>query len=582
MYTATNKLLIEGGASARIFNWPNVPQPDIPGLTTAAIPITDQGKNIQYHAAPNYGEHLASGADQRFSISYVTGSHAFKTGLTNHMIWRRQADDPGSGLAYTFNNGKPVSLTEYAVPGKHQERVRADLGLYAQDQWTIRHLTLNLGLRYDYFNAYVPPQQLPAGPFISARNFSEVDCVPCWHDLSPRISGAYDLFGNGKTALKASVGRYVATQSSELVTANNPVQAVVFSSTRTWNDTSGDFIPDCDLTNPAANGECQGLPTTNFGSTVVSTHYSPDVLTGYGRRGYQRQVSAGISHELRPGMAVNFMYYRTSWFNFTATQSLAYTAADYDSYCIMLPSDSRLPGGGGNQVCGLYDLKPTSFGTRATNNLVQQASTFGNQTERFNGFDVTLNARLAHGAFVQGGLSTGVTHTNNCYVNTDPSLTPQGFASGTPRTQAFCDVTSPYWQSSQWKFAGTYPLPWSLQAGAVWQSLPGIPIAASYVASTADAALSLGRPLSGGARNVTIANVIPTNTLFEDRIYQLDLRLTKIVRLGRTRLQGNLDLYNIFNANPILTENTRYGAGWLTPTQVLDARLFKVGAQLSF
>ena len=106
-----------------------------------------------------------------------------------------------------------MSLTEYAVPGKHLERLKADLGIYAQDQWTIRHLTLNLGLRYDYFNAFVPAQELPAGPFVPARNFPEVPCVPCWKDLNPRFAAAYDLFGDGKTALKTSLGRYVAAEA---------------------------------------------------------------------------------------------------------------------------------------------------------------------------------------------------------------------------------------------------------------------------------------------------------------------------------------------------------------------------------
>ena len=110
-----------------------------------------------------------------------------------------------------------------------------------------------------------------------------------------------------------SVGRYVATQSAELATAINPVQSTVFSSSRAWTDTNHNFTPDCDLTNPAANGECQGLDNTNFGKAIVATRYASDVLTGRGERAFDWQTSAGLQHELRPGMAVNFNYYRTSY-----------------------------------------------------------------------------------------------------------------------------------------------------------------------------------------------------------------------------------------------------------------------------
>jgi len=97
-------------------------------------------------------------------VSYITGSHAVKAGLFVLEEWRRQTDDPNMGVTYTFRAGKPTQLTQYVVPTKEWDRINPDLGLYAQDQWTIKRLTLNYGLRFDYLRGYVPAQQLPAGP----------------------------------------------------------------------------------------------------------------------------------------------------------------------------------------------------------------------------------------------------------------------------------------------------------------------------------------------------------------------------------------------------------------------------------
>ena len=91
-------------------------------------------------------------------------------------------------------------------PGENE----GDLGVFVQDQWAIRRLTLNYGLRFDYFNGYVPEQHVPAVRFVGARDFAPVRGVPNWTDLNPRLGGSYDLFGTGRTALKASLGRYVA------------------------------------------------------------------------------------------------------------------------------------------------------------------------------------------------------------------------------------------------------------------------------------------------------------------------------------------------------------------------------------
>jgi hypothetical protein len=140
----------------------------------------------------------------------------------------------------------------------------------------------------------------------------------------------------------------------------------------------------------------------------------------------------------------------------------------------------------------------------------------------------------------------------------------------------------PYSANTQLKLNGSYTLPWDVQASAAFQNLPGVPVSASYVATNAQVAPSLGRNLSGNATQVVIANVVPPGTLYEDRFSQLDVRLSKTFRIGPTRLQASFDLFNILNSSPILTENTRYGPAWLTPTGILDARLAKFGAKFTF
>ncbi len=557
-FTATNRLLLEAGATGRIFSYVNVPQP---GVTLDTISVLEQTTGLRYRAAASYGGNLESQVNERFSVSYVTGAHALKAGAYLLQGWfRDNGTVGGDSLGYTFRNGVPVEVTLTASPLQRNARIKANLGLYVQDQWTLNRLTLNMGLRFDYFDAYVPEQHLGAGPWVPARDFAPVKCVPCWTDLSPRLGAAYDLFGNGKTAVKVSLNRYVKGESTGVVLANNPATTTVSSATRSWNDANGDFVPQ--------PGELGPLSNAGFGQTNVTTSWADDVLTGFGVRPYQWQGSLSVQQELKPNVALNVGYFRTSWANFTVTDNLSVTPGDYDPYCITAPVDSRLPNGGG-QICGFADIKPEKFGL--VNNLVTRADKYGKQTEVFNGVDVTINARLSRAAFIGGGFSTGRTATGRCFVV------------DSPQELRHCQVVAPF--TTQIKLSGVYPLPWDMQIGAVIQSLPGIPVSASYVATNAQIAPSLGRSLSGRASTVTIVEgqgLLVPQSVFEGRSNQLDLRYTKALRLGRARVQGNIDLYNVLNSSPILSINTRYGSAWLRPTAILAARLLKFSAQLDF
>jgi carboxypeptidase family protein len=617
-YPATNRLLIEAGVSANVLDNHTKRQQ---GVGTDTIGITDLAFNLRYGAralnlsqAGGYRIQHNRQYHQRLSMSYITGPHALKTGIdVNEYVEGvpGRANDPdqiNGARSYVFNNRVPQQVAIWAVPFEALGRSR-EIGAYLQDQWTIRTLTFNLGLRFNNFNGYAPATHLPAGPFVPARDLQATKSSPRWNNLNPRLGAAYDLFGNGKTAIKVSLGRYNPYQQFVMGAIGGsvdvPLSNQAASTTRTWNDSfygagdprTGNYVPDCDLLNPAVNGECGAWNDLTFGQIRTgNTRLAQDALSGFNQQDYNWQASVSVQHELRSNVALNVGYFRTTYGGFLVTDNQALTPASFDSFCVTAPRDSRLPGGGGNQICGLYDIKPTAFGS--VNNLVTQAKNYGKLSEVFNGVDVTLTARFARGAQVGGGLSTGQTVTDTCAFNNLPQVLPTaigGTATSTtiltPRLPGFCHISRPWTAATQLKFLAIYPLPLDFQVSTIYINNPGIPIIASRAFANAEVRPSLDRDLGQcrGAPTCTgtlTIDMVPPNTVFEDRVNLVDLRLTRTFRLTRIRVRGNADVYNLFNASDVLNMTTRFsgttGGQWLQPIQILGGRMFKFSGQLDF
>jgi hypothetical protein len=249
---------------------------------------------------------------------------------------------------------------------------------------------------------------------------------------------------------------------------------------------------------------------------------------------------------------------------------------------VTAPADSRIPGGGGSPVCGNYDVSVQKFGL--TQLLISPAAKFGGQTEVYDGLDVTVQARLAN-LLVSGGMNTGRTATNNCDIVAD---NPQ-VSFGSPRIEDFCNPPAPF--QAQYKIAAVYNLPWGIQTSANMQSYPGTSNSGNYSYTNAQIRQSLGRDLAS-CRGAAVCNAqqvinfLPGNVLFEDRYSQFDVRFAKGVQVKKTHVQGIVDLFNAFNARPVLATNTRYsgttGGAWTTPTSTLVGRLVKFSAQVNF
>ena len=561
-----SKLLFDAGVGAIVSSFVNY---RAPGVAPEHISILEQSTGMRYNAAATYRMPWdLNRYTSRASMSYVTGSHAVKVGM---QLEKSTADSDlvanGSDVSYTFNNQLPVSLTQYATPYSTKERVKADMGIYAQDQWTAGRLTLNVGVRFDYFNAYVPEQVVPATRFVRDRRFDPIYDVPSWKDVNPRLGAAYDLFGDGKTAVKASLGRYVAKNTLAVPEAANPITASVNQVNRSWTDANGNFVPDCVLTNPAANGECGPWANQNFGGLNVTTRWDEDVLVGGGRE-YNWDFSTEMQRQLARSTSVTLGYYRNWYGNFRVTDNLAISPADFEPYCVKGPVDSRLPNRGGAQICGLYDIVPTKFGL--SNNLVTKASNFGDQSRVNDFFNTSFTTRLDSGAQFGGGFDTGRSVSDRCFVVDNP------------QELLNCRVVTPFGAQTQLKLHGSYPLPADVVVSAVYQNMSGPEITASYSAPLADIQPSLGRPLSGAARIATVPLITP-GTTFEGRTTRLDVRFTKRQQItSRVRAEGYVDVYNILNSNSILTGTNVYGPRWLLPTTLVEGRLMQFGASLTF
>ena len=301
--------------------------------------------------------------------------------------------------------------------------------------------------------------------------------VPLWRDVTPRLGVSYDVFGTGKTAVKFSIGKYLEAPNPPTYTrAANPAGGLVQSATRTWADANGDFVPQAN--------ELGQLSQANFGNSVITTRYADEVLT---TRSYNWEAAAQVQHEIVPRVAINAGYFRRWYGNLRVTDNLLVAPSDYTTFCVKSPLDSRLPGGGGYDVCGLANVSQAKFGQ--TSNLISLASHFGEPKEIYNGVDITTNVRLPRGIVVSGGPSIGRVETDNCFVV------------DSPQELLNCDTKPPFQPNV--KLLGVYPLPWGgIQTAATFQSLAGPQITASRTYTNAEiSAVARPQPVVGRERH---------------------------------------------------------------------------------
>ena len=586
---ATSRLLLDAGWGANLI----LGYGPLPNLSNSSvmIPVSEQCSNGCANnggiANLNYRANSWYVADStvmswRAAGTYVTGRHNAKVGYIAQFIDNKFPNpyQNDSWLSYRVNNGVPNRLTMTAGPGRVHTNVYTS-SFYAQDQWTMRRLTLSGGVRYDHVWSKFPRQQLGPNPFVPTAIVYEESTGVSYDDITPRFGASYDVFGNGKTAVKVSLGKYLVAADGSSITGGqlNPLSRVSTSTNRTWTDANANFRPDCDLRNPqtqdlrTSGGDfCGQNDNVNFARAVFSTTFDPDILSGWGKRAYDWNLGFQVQQELMPRISVNVGYFRRVFGNFFVTDNRATQASHYDTFSIVAPSDTRLPQGGGYRIENLYNVTPTLSGI--VDNYQTFADVYGHQRRHWNGVEVNFTARVRGGLTFQGGTSTGRRIDDTCELR---AVLPE-----TSLLNPNCLQEPPF--LTDFKGLGSYMIPRiAVQVSGTFQSLPGDSLDANYTVSSAVIAQTLGRPLSGNATNATINLLVP-GEVYGDRINQLDFRASKILRFARYRAQIAVDLYNALNSSAIEGYNQAFIAGgaWLTPTSILTARFAKITAQFDF
>ena len=364
------------------------------------------------------------------NMTYVTGSHTAKVGVQFTTGRYGETTTFNGDSMQQYRNGVPDSVRVYNTPDEFFNSVSGETSLFAQDAWTIKRLTINGGLRFDRLASQVDSTTVEPGRFTPfARVQPEIE-MPVWTNISPRLGFAYDLFGNARTAIKGSWGKYVETWGTGFAQQYNSV--AVRSETRTWSDLN-------------ARRHRAGQRNRSAGRRQLRPRHGADTVARSGHRArVQPELVAGRRAPARPGLGVTFMWYHRDWKNLIRTDNDLVTLADYTPVDVVSPLDGS--------VITVYNLNAAKRGQ--VQQVDRNSTDSDTRRNAYNSFELSVTGRLPGGGNAFGGWTADRTMDVACDSRDNPN------------TLRFCDQSvlgMPF--QHEFKLSVVQPLPAGFQAG---------------------------------------------------------------------------------------------------------------------
>jgi hypothetical protein len=597
--TLTSRLMLEAGYSSNLEYYTNSyqngieqPRGTLDWYNNTAMQEANLGGVKR--AALNQTTESPARYNWQGAVTYVTGSHNVKVGGQYqqgtyyhtrdangdlYQVYRSSAEDG----AYSTPDSVVVRNTPLA---RYGEKVNHDIGIFAQDTWTMNRLSLNAGIRYEWLQASVMAADTPAGRWAPARHFDGIENLPNWHNPAPRLSAVYDLFGNSKTAIKYSLNRYNQTRTTGIAANYNPLLQT--TAVLPWTDLNHDDI---------AQGE-RGCVYKTEGCEIDSSKLSPTfgaaAQNSYNNfpRVWDLESGLELQHELLPRLSVTASWFHGTFHNLTSTINTALaTTGDPAQNPNYIPYSIYNPVTG--EPITIYGRTPT-----ASSAITNVDSLDKDRKQSYNAYNLEFRARLGVGAQVFGGFAFERQLNANCNVVDNPN------------NLRFCDDADndiPY--AVQFKVAGSYPLKYGLLLSGSFQSNAGAAgtygFSTSNISSTQYMAITgtsrypsncpapcpagsvilpagfLGASTSPGSINVPLT---PADGYYIERINQLDFKVSRNFKVNRINIAPTFEVFNINNSDALISTvtNNQLSPSYRYANSVMQPRLLGVGVQVKW
>jgi hypothetical protein len=515
-----------------------------PDVRPTDIAIRDVVRFTRINAAetqslnPN-GRYQGSFTASYFLDSAGAGTHDVKLGL---QVSREQVEYErirNGDVLLELRDGVPFQAQLSNTPINSDHRLNT-WGIFLQDRWTIGRATINAGVRIDAVSAYLPAQTSPAGTYVEARSFPKTDVFDFGPNVAPRLGFSYDLFGNGRTALKAYYGRFYNQFGSQIAEAANP-NAIVNQAV-TWTDLNGNVVLD-----PGELGTFTGFPRGLF-----------PTVDGGATRPFSQEYNVGFEQQLPGNIAVGVSYHRREHRN---GLGILDRARGPETYAPIQRSYVD-PVSGQTQSITIYNLRPEFINARdryISNVDILRSNydgiQFDFQKRMSNRWQVLAGASFqTHRGFDHSGTYTGVDFSNpNSAINREDG-------------SVFID------------------LPWTVTASGTYQLPYGVLFSGKYTARAGDplnrTTVFTGLTASQASETIRLAQRGTDRT--EKVTKFVDLRLARRVRIGSASVEPALDLFNVLNANHVLLQTEQIGTTWGRPTRILTPRIIRFGLTARF